>query len=90
MPPRARRGRILAVAIDQKSGHPLYRQIYGHVRHCILDGRLAPAYANRGYALFLQGKNAEAEKDFNRAVTMAPRLRAEIDANIKLISSWRK
>jgi GntR family transcriptional regulator / MocR family aminotransferase len=42
MPPRARRGRILAVAIDQKSGQPLYRQIYGHVRQCILDGRLAP------------------------------------------------
>ena len=42
MPPRARRGRILAVAIDQKSGHPLYRQIYSHVRQCILDGRLAP------------------------------------------------
>jgi len=41
MPPRARRGRILAVAIDQKSGQPLYRQIYGHVRQCILDGRLA-------------------------------------------------
>src|SRR5687768_11159986 len=42
MPPRARRGRILAVAIDQKSGQPLYRQIYSHVRQCILDGRLAP------------------------------------------------
>jgi GntR family transcriptional regulator/MocR family aminotransferase len=42
MPPRARRGRILAVAIDQKSGQPLYRQIYTHVRQCILDGRLAP------------------------------------------------
>jgi GntR family transcriptional regulator/MocR family aminotransferase len=42
MPPRARRGRILAVAIDQKSGQPLYRQIYGHVRQCILDGRLSP------------------------------------------------
>ena len=41
MPSRARRGRILAVAIDQKSGQPLYRQIYGHVRQCILDGRLA-------------------------------------------------
>ena len=41
MPPRARRGRILAIAIDQKSGQPLYRQIYGHVRQCILDGRLS-------------------------------------------------
>jgi GntR family transcriptional regulator/MocR family aminotransferase len=41
MPPRARRGRILAIAIDQKSGQPLYRQIYSHVRQCILDGRLS-------------------------------------------------
>jgi GntR family transcriptional regulator/MocR family aminotransferase len=41
MPPRARRGRILAIAIDQKAGHPLYRQIYSHVRQCILDGRLS-------------------------------------------------
>ncbi|HKX83112.1 MAG TPA: tetratricopeptide repeat protein, partial [Pyrinomonadaceae bacterium] len=54
-----------------------------------LDGRLAPAYANRGYALFLQGKTKESERDFARAIMMAPRLRTEIEANIKLMNSWK-
>ena len=44
------------------------------------DGRLAPAYAYRGYALLIQGRTAEAETDFARATAIAPFMKTEIEA----------
>jgi len=56
-----------------------------------LDRRLSQAYANRGYILLVHlGKEAEAEKDFERALAGAPWMRPEIEANIEKIKNARK
>jgi hypothetical protein len=39
---------------------------------------------------YILGKKPEAEKDFSQAVTLAPWLRWEIEANVKEIEGWRK
>ena len=54
-----------------------------------LDPRYALAYGNRGLALMRQGKDAEAEKDFERALALRPELKAELELNVEKIKKWR-
>jgi Flp pilus assembly protein TadD len=54
-----------------------------------LDGRLPRAYANRGLAFMLEGKDEEAEKDFSRALTLAPGLRGEMEEAIRAVKASR-
>jgi tetratricopeptide (TPR) repeat protein len=55
-----------------------------------LDPRYALAYGNRGLALLRQGKDAEAEKDFERAVALRPELKAELELNVERAKKWRQ
>src|SRR5688500_2158146 len=54
-----------------------------------LDSKLPHAYKNRGYVYSVQGRIAEAERDFHRALALAPWLRSEMGANVKIIKSWK-
>lgn len=55
-----------------------------------IDPRLAQLYIFRGYALLYQHKDDEAQRDFDRAIRMAPRFKGEIAEGLKLIKSKRK
>jgi tetratricopeptide (TPR) repeat protein len=55
-----------------------------------LDPRYALAYGNRGLALLRLGKDAEAEKDFERALALGPGLKAELESSVEKIKKWRQ
>jgi tetratricopeptide (TPR) repeat protein len=55
-----------------------------------LDPHYALAYGNRGLALLRQGKDAEAEKDFERAVALKPELKAGLELAIKRVRDLRQ
>jgi len=48
------------------------------------------AYTNRGLALLLQGKDLEAQKDFEKLLAMAPGMKADLDGRIKLAKEVRQ
>ena len=50
-----------------------------------LDARTPHALMIRGYALLAMGKDADADRDFKRALAILPQLKDEIDAGIKQI-----
>jgi tetratricopeptide (TPR) repeat protein len=43
----------------------------------------APAYVSRGGALLLQGKDEEAQKDFDKALKLDPNMKASIEIQLK-------
>ena len=55
-----------------------------------LDARLPLAHVNRGLALMVQGKDAEAERDFGRALELVPSLRANVEAGVAAVMRLRK
>ena len=50
-----------------------------------LNSWIAPAYANRGLAYFSLGKKAESQKDFDRAISLDPAIKADIDEGIRVL-----
>ena len=54
------------------------------------DGRMPRAYANRGLAFLLSGKEAEAQKDFDAALTLCPELRAELEPSLKYMKERQR
>jgi Flp pilus assembly protein TadD len=55
-----------------------------------LNPRYALAYGNRGLVLLRLGRDAEAEKDFERAVALKPELKAELELNIERVKKLRQ
>jgi Flp pilus assembly protein TadD len=55
-----------------------------------LSAGLALAYANRGVAHTVQGKDAEAESDFRRALELDPGLRTLIEDRVASIKQQRR
>ena len=68
----------------------LERSISDFTRAIELDPDLAFAYANRGLALLLQGKDSEAQKDFERCFELKPELKSELDGRIQKAKQLRK
>jgi hypothetical protein len=54
------------------------------------DPRIPNAYLFRGNALLALGKDGDAEKDFEHAISIQPQLRSNIEEGIKMIKSQRK
>jgi len=50
-----------------------------------LNPQFAEAYANRGLALLRQGKQAEAERDFEQSLKVMPALKASLEMHIKRV-----
>ena len=55
-----------------------------------LDHRLAIAYANRGLAFLRRHKDAEAERDLERAITLNPALKEDVELHIERVKKWRQ
>jgi len=55
-----------------------------------LDPNLYAAYTNRGLALLLQGKDLEAQKDFEKVLSLAPSMKADLDHRIQLAKEARR
>ena len=60
-----------------------------YTRAVELDPKFAQAYANRGILLLRQGRDAEAERDFDIAFQLDARLRSELEAYIKQMRAAR-
>ena len=54
-----------------------------------LDPKLAVAYTNRGLILLLQGKDAEAQSDFDQCLLLKPDLKADLERRIELAKERR-
>jgi len=54
-----------------------------------LKPNFANSYMNRGLVLLLQGKDSEAEKDFERCRTLDPALKIELEQRIDLARKLR-
>ena len=55
-----------------------------------LNPNIQVAYTNRGLALLLQGKDLEAQKDFEKLLTMTPGMKADLDGRIQLVMKVRQ
>jgi Tfp pilus assembly protein PilF len=54
-----------------------------------IDPNMVLAYTNRGLTLLLQGKDSEAEKDFEKARSLAPDMKADLQSRIDLCKKLR-
>ena len=92
-----------AIAIDPKLAGPYFargfilytkRLLEPAIKNLTMalerDARMPDAYMFRGYALLALGKDAEAEKDFQRALAIQPQLASSIDEGVKMIKSQRE
>jgi len=76
------------VAMSDKDA--LERAVREFNRAIELDQRYALAYGNRGLVLLRLGRDAEAERDFGRALALKPELKAELELNIERARKWRQ
>jgi tetratricopeptide (TPR) repeat protein len=56
---------------------------FNHIR--VLDPLTAHAYANRGLLFLRMGKPDQAERDFDRAIQLDPKLKNDLDQRIEAI-----
>jgi tetratricopeptide (TPR) repeat protein len=54
-----------------------------------LSPELMVGYMNRGLARLLQGKDAEAQKDFEQCLALTPGIKAELEERIALAKELR-
>lgn len=92
-----------AISVDPKLAGPYFargfilyskHQLEPAIRSLTLaierDARMPDAFMFRGYALLVLGNDAEAERDFQSATAIQPRLRSAIDEGVKMIKDQRK
>jgi Tfp pilus assembly protein PilF/predicted esterase len=60
-----------------------------YTRAIELNPKLARAYANRGIVLLRQGKDVEAQRDFDTAFQLDDKLRSELEAFIRQVRATR-
>ena len=65
------------------------RAIADFTRALEINPDLSFVYMNRGLALMLQGKDADAQKDFERCVALDPVLKVELDRRIEKVKQLR-
>ena len=82
--PNSRKDTILLMSKDDMDG-----AIPDFTKAIELDSKSALFYANRGMALLLKGKEAEAQRDFDHCLELSPSFKPGLERQIKAIKEQR-